>query len=430
MSNVDIAENAETASTADKNKMIPDVVYGRLPEVLIEIVSGYENRERDIVFLSTLGVLSACLPKVFGVYRGKKLFPNLNVFIIAPPASGKGAMNDSKILIEPIHEKIMGDSKEIPDKKFQTKLLPGNVSSARVYTHLSNAHDSLLIFESEADSLSQMLKQDWGDFSDIMRKAFHHETVSLSRESDDKFIEIKKPKLSMVLSGTPNQLKPLISGKENGLFSRFMFYYFDEVTGWEDVSPMSNYQNNEVRLEDVSSKIYDLYGKLYFKENEIEVKLNEAQWDFFQDKMRLAANTFIENNKLDFLSVVKRMGVIFFRMCIILTVLRNENSIDNNTAELYCADDDLTTAFEVLKVIMEHSLYVFDLYDKNSVYLPMNERMLYNQLPQEFSRAIGISKALSVGIAERTFGNVLKRWAKNEILLKVSHGNYKKLSLK
>ena len=41
--------------------------------------------------------------------------------------------------------------------------------------------------------------------------------------------------LSTVLSGTPQQVVNLMSSVENGLFSRFLFYYLDKKTEWIDV---------------------------------------------------------------------------------------------------------------------------------------------------------------------------------------------------
>jgi hypothetical protein len=404
-------------------------------------VSEFEDRERDIVFLSTLGVLSACLPNVYCVYDKKKYYPNLNLFIVAPPASGKGAMSWAKLLVNPIHEKIMSDSKtkieqyrnstttSVDKPEFKIKLLPGNASSVRVYYHLKNAHDSLLIFESEADSLSNMLKHDWGDFSDIMRKAFHHETISISRATDDVFFEIKNPKLSMVLSGTPNQIKPLIESKENGLFSRFMFYYFDDVSRWKDVSPSAEYVDLEDIFENYSKVIYQLYGKLYLKEKPINVKFTITQWQKFQSTMSLATDTFIGNEKGDFLSVVKRFGIIAIRIAMILTVLRSNEQINSQTSELHCSDEDITKAIDITKVMIEHSLFVFDLFSKDTVYIPVKERILFNQLPNNFSRSVGLRLALNSGFAERTFADVLKRWEKKGIISKQGHGEYKKLKI-
>ncbi|HAO05422.1 MAG TPA: hypothetical protein DCQ50_00250 [Chryseobacterium sp.] len=47
--------------------------------------------------LSSLGILSNCLPNIKGNYDGDSVYPNLYILIIAPPASGKGVMNYSRI---------------------------------------------------------------------------------------------------------------------------------------------------------------------------------------------------------------------------------------------------------------------------------------------------------------------------------------------
>lgn len=438
--NNQIAEIADTAGLASIHEFLPESVYQNLPEPLNQIISEFELRDRDIVFLSSLVVLSACLPKVYCVYDKKKCFTNLNLFIIAPPASGKGSMNWAKFLVNPIHEKIMADSKtrirqfrtstttdEIEKPEFQIKLLPGNISSAKIYKHLKNAHDSLLIFESEADSLSKMMKQDWGDFSDVIRKAFHHETISMSRATDDVYIEIKNPKLSIALSGTPNQLKPLIASKENGLFSRFMFYFFDDVSRWKDVSPTANYIDLEEVFENNSEIVSQLYGKLFSKENPVEVKFSMSQWTRFQDIMILVTDTFIGNNKGDFLSVVKRFGIIAMRIAMILTVFRKIDLIDGN--ELECTDDDITIALDITKILIEHSLFVFDMYSKDATYIPIKESILLHQLPIHFTRAEGLSIALNSSIAERTFADILKKWTQNGVVSKEGHGKYKKLKI-
>ncbi|MFN4149911.1 MAG: DUF3987 domain-containing protein, partial [Candidatus Sericytochromatia bacterium] len=229
------AGSSVSAELVNNMSFIPEVVYQNLPEPLKGITNNFTGRERDIILLSSIGAISACLPKVFGIYDMKKYNTNLYLFIIAPPASGKGIMNWAKKLIDPIHEDIVRESRRkilefnnssdtdnIPKPKLKLKIMPGNVSSAKVYSHLEDADDGVVIFESEADSLSNMLKQDWGNFSDLLRKSFHHETISISRQTEDKYYDIKSPQLSIVVSGTPDQVRPLIQSKENGLFSRFI----------------------------------------------------------------------------------------------------------------------------------------------------------------------------------------------------------------
>ena len=433
------AENADTADTADvASKLLPEEVFYNLPEPLNNMVANFNSRERDIVFLSALGVISSCLPNVYTLYAKKRYSSNIYVFIIAPPASGKGSMNWSKILIDPIQSKVVSDSRQNISLQhrsvdvansgagLQIKVLPGNVSSARVYSHLENAHDSLLIFESEADSLSNMLSKEWGDFSDVMRKAFHHESISISRSTDNVYFEIKSPKLSIVLSGTPDQVKTLVSSKDNGLFSRFLFYHFDEVKRWEDVSPDAEEEDLEEIMNKSSECITELYWKLFERGDSLKISFTKPQWDRFQTAYSKATDAYLEAKKEKFVSVVKRYGLITVRIAMTFTVLRHKQFILEDTLEVYCTDEDMDRAIIITQTLLDHSLYVFDLYDKEAVFIPLNERILYNSLPFDFDKQTGLQYASECHIANRTFADILSRWIEKGIIEKVKHGNYKK----
>ena len=65
------------------------------------------------------------------------------------------------------------------------------------------------------------MKSDYGNYSDVLRKAFHHELVSLSRRKDREYCEVSNPRVSVALAGTPEQVRKLIPDAENGLMSRF-----------------------------------------------------------------------------------------------------------------------------------------------------------------------------------------------------------------
>ena len=92
--------------------IINEQVYQNLPEPLKQLTDLFKDRERDIVLLSCLGVLSGCLPKVYGIYGGSKVYSNLYFFIVAPAASGKGAVKYAIGLVKSIHEKIKNDSEQ------------------------------------------------------------------------------------------------------------------------------------------------------------------------------------------------------------------------------------------------------------------------------------------------------------------------------
>lgn len=436
--NADFDGSSSSAEFVSLNKVIPASVYENLPEPLKEITSGFTGREKDVVFLSSLGVVSACLPNVFGVYAARKLSPNLYSFVIAPPASGKGVMDWTKALIEPIHDYLLEQShlrksewriSELRDvtpmPKMKIKVLPGNVSSSKFYSHFEATDESLLIFESEADTLSNMLKQDWGDFSDVLRKAFHHEALSISRKGDDLCYEIRKPKLSMVLSGTPGQLKPLIKNKENGLLSRFMFYYFEGSFEWKDVSPSAQRANYDVLFNEKGLEIKELYLKLKTCE-EVEVLLTDRQWEYFQNEMKIICDAVIQSNKHDFLPALKRFGIIFFRICMVLTSLRKKDFITSSKLRLFASDLDVNTALQIMKILIDHSLLIDGFFEKNSVQMTITERNLFSRLPQNFKRGVGLELAAELKIPERTFDLILKNWIEQKVLDKLKFGEYQK----
>jgi hypothetical protein len=86
-----------------------------------------------------------------------------------------------------------------------------------------------LLFETEGDTLAQTFQSEHGSYSDGFRKAFHHETISHNLRKDREYVELEKPCMSALLSGTPKQASALIPNAGSGLFSRFIFYYMNTL---------------------------------------------------------------------------------------------------------------------------------------------------------------------------------------------------------
>ena len=61
-----------------ERRLISEQVYNNLPEDLKLITELFEGREKDIVLISSLGVLSNCLPNIKGYYDGDDIFANLS----------------------------------------------------------------------------------------------------------------------------------------------------------------------------------------------------------------------------------------------------------------------------------------------------------------------------------------------------------------
>lgn len=229
----------ENKTETKKLPTIPSKIIDKLPQFLQQALEPTSTpEERDIMLLGTLTTISACFPKLFGIYDGKKVFSNLYLFVTAPASSGKGRLTQCKNLVLPIHKEMReqaGDLKkqfEIenaaynmsknknPDSEKPTKppermlFIPANNSTTGVFQLLSDNQGKGLIFETEGDTLAQAFKSDYGNYSDGFRKAFHHETISYYRRTDREYVDIENPCLSTVLSGTPKQISALIPNAE------------------------------------------------------------------------------------------------------------------------------------------------------------------------------------------------------------------------
>lgn len=420
------------------NRRLNDEIYGSLPLDLQRITEKFDNREKDMILLSSLGVLSNCLPNIAGYYDRDLVYPHLYVMIIAPAASGKGVITFSTKLIEPIHNKIVAESREAKvlceqkkkkDKNMakescpniQVKKVPANISTSELYSFVAGSSHGLLIFETEADTLTNTLKQEWGAFDDVLRKAYHHEPMSISRKSENLFEEISEPKLAVVISGTPGQLKPFLKSRENGLFSRFIYYTFDEISEFKDVFDEEDIiSHNE--FEDFSNQLFRLYGELAALEKPIIFRFNANQKMTFKDELSFIWQDIIDTHSEAFLTNLKRHGLICFRIAMILSAIRHKE----NLAEmefLNCSDEDFETALALTKTLLRHSQVVFDSMDVGLI--SSQDEDLLDGLPVVFKRNQIIAKGLAMGIPKRTIDDKLAKWLHKKIVRRVKKGEYK-----
>lgn len=435
--------------------IIPQSVYDNLPPILFESCQVFkESREKDVFLTGALAILSGCLPNVSGLYSGSIVYPSLFSFILAPAASGKGALKFAKALADKYHSTILEESKEarkiyeeklaaykmlknknklesdqeIPQEpKFKVVYIPANTSNAKIIQHLDWNEGKGIICETEADTLGQTFKNDWGSYSDMLRKSFHHEKISVSRKTDAEFVEVNEPQLSVALSGTPKQVFNIIASAEDGLFSRFIFYVFKTDAVWLDPSPKGNPVNLTDYFKTQSTKVFKMVE--FFERDEMTILLTDEQWDKFNpifSTYLAQISTFVSD---DAQSVVKRLGIILFRLCMIFTAIRKFDTNDYQK-ERYCLDIDFETALTLIKTYLQHSIIMFENLPKQeegSVFKSgQNKKQFFDALPQRFTRKEAVALATTFNIAERTVGSFLKSCL-GKYLQQPEYGAYTKI---
>ena len=436
--------------------IIPQSVYDNLPPILFESCQVFmQERERDVYLTGALAILSGCLPNVSGLYSGSIVYPSLFSFILAPAASGKGALKFAKALADKYHDKTLAlslDDKKIYDEKlaaykmlkakgklepgaempmppkFKVVYIPANTSNAKIIQHLDWNEGKGIICETEADTLGQTFKNEWGAYSDMLRKSFHHEKISKSIKTDGEYIEVNNPQLSVALSGTPKQVFNIIASAEDGLFSRFIFYVFKTDAVWLDPSPKGNPVNLTDYFTNKSKEVLKLVE--FYERDEMVLHLTDEQWERFNpifSSFLEQINTFVSE---DALSIVKRLGLILYRFCMIFTAIRKFVTNEHHK-EVYCLNIDFETALTLTKTYIQHSVIMFTNLPKQGEQGPFksgeNKKKFFDALPNKFQRkeAIEIGKKFDIG--ERSVGNFLKSCL-GKYLEQPEYGNYRKIN--
>ena len=417
--------------------------------------------------MMTLGMIvaaSGAMPGICGVYDRRRVYAPLYGCIVAPPASSKGRLAACMKFVEPIQMEIRAANlREMADYKaqmaeyqalgrnanpadqpqeppFRSLFVPANSSSTATYQALNDNGGEGLTFETEGDVMATTLRSDYGDYSTGLRAAFHHEPIVYNRRKDNEHVDIHEPRWAVLLTGTPHQVVNLVPDAENGLFSRFIFYKIDRRVEWHDV-----FRDDEVVIDDVIRELGEMYMPVYHlmksrKTCPVRFRLTDTQRHrfnaFFKELQSEQANQIGD----DMVASVRRLGLVCFRIAMVLTVLRSvgDGSVDWNSLEkVECDDRDFNTAIELVNVLVAHTAMVYatllrhDDQQKDSRVSKMSDvqRAVFDAMGEEFTTKDVIEYTSRRNIPRRTAENMIGSFlTKFRVAARVRNGLYRKLA--
>lgn len=458
-------DEAEMVKTDDLPSF-PDEVYDHLPSFLKDCVSNAVSvDDRDTILLGTLACISACFHNVRGVYDGRITYPNIYLFIVADAGMGKGALTLCGEIVKPIdrdlHEisrrqmkdykeamasfaRSKGEDRQMPDEPpMRMLIIPAN-SSASAFLNILNDNDGQgLLFETEGDTLSQTLRSDYGNYSDVLRKAFHHEQVSQSRRKDREFVDVGEPCISVALAGTPEQVRRLIPDAENGLLSRFCFYNIPFRRGIRDV-----FATNDLSLS--KNTIFRQLGERFMRDRTDFMRRGEFTFSLppllqapFTEWLRRQNDECCDEIDNGMQGVIRRMGLVAFRIMMLLTIVRefgnyapNAPRMPDGTIPLVCHDEDFHTAISIADVLIEHAKSVYrklavpekrkEIYKKESKAAARRKR-LFDELPDVFTKTEYNETVERINEVKNTAVNWIEMFIRSGQLRRTEQGCYVKV---
>jgi hypothetical protein len=428
---------------------LPDDIFDTIPTFLKSITEvATSNEQRDILLLGSIVTLSVAFPKLIGKYDDNTVNANLFIFISAKASAGKGILIHCRKLVEPIHLELRNQAKllkqqyeadlqnyntnkskdadtEKPQKPPQKMLfIPANNSATGFLEILGDSDKRGLIFETEGDTLAKAFKSDYGDFSDGFRNAFQHEPISYYRRTDKEYVEIDRPCLSALLSGTPKQIQTLIPNAENGLFSRFMFYVMNMKFVWKDVFASKTENGLDGHFEKLGNQFYGLYQTLQAS-TDIHFSLTQQQQFKFNEYFSKTQTLYLNIQEEDIISSVRRLGLTAYRMMMIFSALRIMD-IGEIPTNMVCDDVDFDNTLKLISILIKHSSYVFTQIAQEA-YKPKpkhKKETFLEQLPYHFNRQTYLAVAVSLGIADKSAQRYIKEFVDADIIQNAGHDKY------
>ena len=440
--------------------------------------------QKDILLLGGITVLGATLNKSIRISYGRKFYyPCLQTFIVAPPASGKGALAWTRRLAEPIHEAMMANYRQrhkayreeksrwdsLGKKKSDTPepempplkmfLIAGNNSGTGVLENLIEADGIGLICETEADTVSTAIGTDYGHWSDTLRKCYDHDRLAFNRRMNHEYLECMKSFLSVLLSGTPAQVKPLIPSAENGLFSRQMFYYMPSITEWVNQFDLSD-EDYDSRFTGWGKQWKTFIEWLGASVNLIQLKLSEEQKIRFNERFAQLFGHAGFTHGGAMRSTVARIAINICRILSVVALLRAtekllppHKTIFNSQFSIFkCpglspSDDipeenvrdgivpklDLTATgadFEAVLNLTEplyrHACHILSILPATDVQQrePTPQEALFDALPLAFNRQEALHEAKRIGMGTDTLDSHLRRMLEKGVIQKNARGEY------
>ena len=440
--------------------LFDETIYNDLP-IILERATGTMNirQEKDLVLIGSIATISSILLPFRTIYHGRTIFPNMFLFVPGPAGSGKGRLDFCYRLVRPIHQdkrdlwllaqeeyKQELDRYRALSKKEKANAtspvkppitllrVPANCSATSFAEAMAD-NGNMLMFETEGDTVVNTFKSDYGNYSDNFRKAFAHEEFGyLRRGNDSEEKEVQNPRLSVVLSGTPEQVKSLIPNAENGLLSRFIFYCMSATDEWLD--GFSGYDTDnplEKVFDDLGAEIENFFQHLT-QISEVWFTLSIVQQQRFNDYFAGEKQRMKELNGDLYNASTHRLSWACLRIAMVLTALRcmDRGSVPE---KIECSDADFNIALSIIRTVSEHNDYIFNVLNEgitedvkvSETYSSAARHVLLNNLPDRFSSEDMQALSVKLGKSIRTIQRQVRRAIQNGQVKELAKGRYEQV---
>ena len=405
-----------------------------LPESIQNMLSlAKTEEEKDMLLMATLAAASVCVPNLYFRYgpTGKKYYANLQCFILASSASGKGIANQALEMMRVVDEQY-------------PMLIAGDSTLAAWYKALEEQGGIGYMHESEGSVITDIWRNAAANYNTALRKAAEHEAISRNRVKGAS--EIACPRLSMLLTGTFSQYKALVPSVENGYFSRLLTLVERGSHPFEKSYVTAKSENSAIP-KIVGRELSRIYSRL-MEVGEREWSLTDSQKERLGEKLETEYRTLIDMLGENFHSTVIRMAVQIERIAMVLTAMRGDFALsreagnelkpelnsDSMNETLLCSDIDYETAEIIGSKMLMHMAMAYRMI-KGDEQETMPEvkgldqrKVVFDGLKARYQLNDLIKEAQSQGVSRSSAIRWNNQWIEKGMVRKENHGEYRKVA--
>lgn len=437
-------------------------LLSHLPTLVADAVKKTSSDiEHDLMLLATLTACSTVLPGVKGMLKLEEYAPTLFGIVIGPSGSGKGCVIQVHKMVLPFQKYVFDNSRhevleyekkkeaaelykvqqrqgrgksapglppETPDLVRQKQLhISGYTSTARMIELLEiNAPYASFLFETELESVSNTMAQDFGGYGYVLNQAFHHEVISSSSKGNGSAY-VERPVMGFFATGTPGVFLRLIPSTENGLYSRMLIYRIAGEAPYQDLTSGDSTFSNSRYYDNLGQRLLDI--AIHLEKNPTFISFTDKQRKKLDRYFKREYNNVRVFGNDDITSVVLRHRLIIFRMAMVLTALRKGES-RSTEANVEISDDDFEAAFHIGICCLRHSMLVSTTMKRSDSNLrhklPSAQQNLFADLPVKFKTAEALDLAGVRGVSRSAVFRMLKKAQSYKLVNSLGGGWYQK----
>lgn len=420
--------------------LLPHDMYDRLPPFFKDVLSleHFKPHEADVVVLSLLPVCGAALSATL-VYEDKYAYPAIYSVIVGKPASGKGVAAGVQFVSRAWEDRVRKIAAQ--EKKSYTHRAAANITLAKLIEQMrDNERLPLLITDSEMLGMATANNnRETGGTDYVLNTSYEYETTCRSTKVGGN-IEVRNPKLQLLLTGTRGQFFSTFRSNENGLSSRLLAYSMPPQV---DYKPLSFVEDQDPEKEEKKNALQQRYAAIANKQflltEPMVWALTRKQTDKLNKQMITLQECMCTPDLPWSESTIIRARAKVIRIASVLSGIRFFDDMQNVKTSVrkkkvyFVFDDDFKVACDIMLTSLEHTLTLQSMLHVKECRPAMKscpdwrDTFYTQQLPDSFRYTQGLDLCKAFGKKTATWKKALHHWETQGKLRKREDGVWEKV---